>query len=222
MKPVIKTVSQQVYERLKSEILSGTLLPGDWVRELDVAAELEVSRTPVREAVRRLAQEGLLELVANRGVKVRHLSSTDVMDVYELREVLEGIAARKAAQLASRDGVEQLEKYLEVIERTPPEQTAAHIVADDDFHMAVVKLAGSSALYDVISMLSDRVTRAKILTRNTNASELTRDQHRQVVAAIAAGAATEAERAMRNHIRTYRQVLEEMLSQSLDSELETR
>jgi DNA-binding GntR family transcriptional regulator len=93
----IKTIGQQVYERLHHDVMAGELVPGTWLRELDLAAMLGVSRTPVREAVRRLAQDGLLEISPNRGVQVRALGVAEALDAYEVRELVEGAAARRAA-----------------------------------------------------------------------------------------------------------------------------
>jgi DNA-binding GntR family transcriptional regulator len=205
------TISQQVYERLRREVLTGSLGPGRWLRELELAGTLGVSRTPVREAVRRLAQEGLLELSPNRGVRVRSITLEEMVDVYRVRELVESAAAAAAARHRTHDDVARLHDLLAAIAAIPAEDAALHIETDDAFHESIALAARSAALLDVVRLLNRRVTRVKILTRDTNASAGTREQHRAIVDAIAAGDAAEAEAAMRRHIATYRDLLAQRL-----------
>jgi GntR family transcriptional regulator, rspAB operon transcriptional repressor len=203
----VKTIGQQVYERLLHDVLAGVLVPGAWLRELDIALLLGVSRTPVREAVRRLAQDGLLEMSPNRGVQVRALSVAEAVDAYDVRELVEGSAARSAAVRASPADVVELRRLLTVIEELDPADAVAHVHADNAFHEAIARAAGSDALLAVTRLLTKRVTRIKLVTRDTNASVATRAQHEAIVAAIAAGDADAAEGALRRHIRTYRDLV---------------
>ena len=206
------TISQQVYERLRHEVLTGSLAAGRWLREMELAATLGVSRTPVREAVRRLAQDGLLELSPNRGVRVRAITLAEVVDVYRVRELVEGAAAAAAASNRTPTDLAEIERLLQAIDALPPEDAARHIETDDALHEAIVVAAQSPALLEVVRLLHRRVTRVKILTRDTNASRGTRIQHRAIADAIAAGDAGEAERAMRHHIATHRELLSERLA----------
>ena len=206
-----KTISQQVYERLRDEVLTGSLHPGVWIREQDIASAWSVSRTPVREAVRRLAHDGLVESSPNRGVRVRELTPQEVNDVYELRELLEGTAARRAAERAEACDIERLRALLAHIDTLPASEPAAHIRADEALHDAIVAIAGNEALFDLTRRLYGRVARVKIITRDTNTSRRTREQHLAIVEAIAAHDPDGAERAMREHIRTFREIVAERL-----------
>ena len=203
----IKTIAQQVYERLLYDVMAGQLVPGAWLRELDLAVMLGVSRTPVREAVRRLAQDGLLEVSPNRGVQVRTLSPAEAVDAYEVRALVEGAAARRAARLATEPGLVELRCLLTAIDDIDAADAVAHIKADNAFHDAIVRAAGSDALLEVARLLTRRVTRIKVITRDTNASEATRAQHDEILAAITAHDADGAEAAMRRHIQTYRDLV---------------
>ncbi|MCC6309838.1 MAG: GntR family transcriptional regulator, partial [Trueperaceae bacterium] len=87
-----QTVAAGVYLHLRHELLSGTLAPGTWLREQELAEALKVSRTPVREAVRQLAQEGLVVMEPNRGVRVPNLSLAEAVHTYAVREPLEAMA----------------------------------------------------------------------------------------------------------------------------------
>jgi DNA-binding GntR family transcriptional regulator len=206
-----KTISQQVYERLRDEVLTGSLHPGVWIREQDIASAWSVSRTPVREAVRRLAHDGLVESSPNRGVRVRVLTAQEVRDVYELREMLEGTAARRAAERAGSADVEHLWNLLARIDALPPSEPAAHIRADEALHDAIVAIAGNEALFDLTRRLYGRVARVKVISRDTNTNAQTRAQHHAIVAAIAARDPDAAERAMREHIRTFSDIVAERL-----------
>lgn len=97
-----------VYGRLRDEIRSGVLLPGSRLRETEIADRLEVSRTPVREALKRLESEGLVVFSQPRGLTVTELSAAQVLELYAMREILEGAAARFAAEHASAMEVESL------------------------------------------------------------------------------------------------------------------
>lgn len=209
-----QTISNEVYEHLRTEVLRGALRPGQWLREQEIAATLNVSRTPVREAVRRLDQEGLLEISPNRGVRVRELSADEAVETYEVRALLEGRAARRAAERAGKDDVARLRTLLAAIAELPPEDFAAHIGADDALHRAIADLAGNDVLTEMIGLLNSRITYLKIVTRDTNASGTTAHQHAAIVAAIEAGDPDAAETAMRTHIDTYQGVVEERIDRS--------
>ena len=91
-------VRNEVYEHLKLEILSGILEPNSKLAEIPLSERLGVSRTPVREAVQRLAQDGLVLIEANKGAKVRGINAQEIEEIYAVREVLDGLSAKLAAQ----------------------------------------------------------------------------------------------------------------------------
>lgn len=202
-----KTIAQQVYDRIRQDVLTGHLEPGHWIRELDIADAIGVSRTPVREAVRRLAQDGLLDVAPNRGVRVAAVSATHVDEVYEVRELVEGLTARRAAERAAPADVAALRGLLDRIDRLMPGDTAGHIEADDALHRGIAEIGSNAAAVEILERLNGKITRIKVLTSDTNPSPTTRTQHAAIVDAIASGDAPTAERAMRAHIRTYRELV---------------
>jgi DNA-binding GntR family transcriptional regulator len=210
-----RTVSEGVYEYLRQELLSGRLVPGQWLREQELAAALSVSRTPVREAIRQLAQEGLLSIEANRGVRVLELSVGEAMATYQVRERLEGMAAGLAARNITDDGRQQLMLSLHQMLETPISQPAEQIRADNEFHAVIARLSGNPVLCELIERMNDRVMRVKILTRDVNITELARSQHRDIAAAISAGDEDRAEQAMSSHIRINLEIVRERLEQEL-------
>jgi DNA-binding GntR family transcriptional regulator len=206
-----RTVAEGVYQHLRSELLSGKLEPGQWLREQELAAALDVSRTPVREAVRQLAQEGFLVIEANRGVRVRGLSLAEAVATFEVRERLESMAAGLAARHVDGAARAALAEQLRVMNAVDPADQAEHVRADDAFHALVARLSGNPVLQELVERLSERVMRVKVLTRDVHVSAFAREQHARIVSAIGAGDEAAAEAAMREHIRTNLRIVEERL-----------
>lgn len=197
-----QTVAEGVYQHLRHELLTGKLEAGQWLREKELAESLNVSRTPVREAVRQLAQEGFLLIEANRGVRVRSLSLAEAIDTYEVREKLESMAAGLAARNVDAAARTELEAHLRAMAAVARDDQAEHIRTDNEFHSLVARLSGNQVLEELVERLSERVMRVKVLTRDVNVSALARQQHEGIVAAISAGDVAAAESTMSQHIRT--------------------
>lgn len=206
-----QTVAEGVYQHLRRELLMGRLEPGQWLREQELAESLSVSRTPVREAVRQLAQEGLLQIETNRGVRVPELSLKEAVATYEVRDRLESMAAGLAARNVDDDARAELLAHLEAMGAVAPDDQAEHIRTDDAFHALVARLSGNPVLEELVERLSERVMRVKILTRDVNVSAGARAEHAAIVAAISAGDEPGAERAMSAHIRTNLEIVSERL-----------
>jgi len=197
-----QTVATGVYLHLRHELLSGTLAPGTWLREQELAEALKVSRTPVREAVRQLAQEGLVVMEPNRGVRVPNLSLAEAVHTYAVREPLEAMAAQLAAHNAKPSDHAELEAGLAAMAAVPADDFAEQLRTDNAFHGLVARLSANPVLEETIERLSQRVMRVKVLTRDVNSSALAHSQHAGIVAAIAAGDGAAAGKAMAEHIRT--------------------
>jgi DNA-binding GntR family transcriptional regulator len=206
-----QTVAEGVYQHLRHELLTGRLEAGQWLREKELAESLEVSRTPVREAVRQLAQEGFLLIEANRGVRVRSLGLAEAVDTYEVRRKLESMAAGLAARNVDAKARAQLKQQLQAMAAVQQADQAEHIRTDNEFHSLVARLSGNQVLEELVERLSERVMRVKVLTRDINVSALARQQHQGIVAAISAGDVAAAEEAMSHHILTNLQIVKQRL-----------
>lgn len=206
-----QTVAEGVYQHLRRELLSGRLEPGQWLREQELAESLAVSRTPVREAVRQLAQEGLLQIEPNRGVRVRGLSLDEAVATYEVRSTLESMAAALAARNVDDGARVELEHHLAAMAAVQPDDQAEHIRTDNEFHALVARLAGNPVLEELVEKLSERVMRVKILTRDVNVSAAARAQHASIVEAIGRGDEQAAAAAMSEHVLTNLRIVEERL-----------
>lgn len=205
-------VRELVYDHLHNEILTGSLAPGAWLKEQDVAARLGVSRTPIREAVQRLTQEGLLEAYPNYGVRVRTLTAKDALDAYAMREVLEGMAARLCAERRDPDvGQRIFEALLVMEEATRNGDHPAQIKADTAFHTAIAECSDNTMLVEALRSLAGKVTQVKVVTRDQNSTELSFVQHRAIHKAIEDHQPDVAESEMRLHIQTFRTIIAERM-----------
>lgn len=207
-------IADKVYEHLRHEVMIGSLTPGVWLREQELASRLSVSRTPVREAVRRLAQEQLLEVEPNRGVRVREVSVQEALDAYDVRELLEGMAARLCAEHASPKQLQDLEKRLVSIDKAPSHDYVRQISADIAFHAAVARASGNASLTYTLETLNTYILRFKIITRDRNQETSTQAQHQTIMKALLDRDPQAAEQAMQAHIRSFKAVLKERLEQA--------
>lgn len=191
-----------VYRALLDALRAGVYRPGDRLREEDVAARLGVSRTPVREALGRLAGKGLVEPAGGRGLVVRNLTTAEVLELYAMRELLEGAAASLAARHradAEIDALCELQERLAAVDRPSVELARLNAL----FHAAVVRAARNRYLRQALSELQDAIALLgpTTLSLERRAGEA-HGEHEAIVAAIRLGDSRTAEEAARGHIRT--------------------
>lgn len=196
------TESERVYEAITELIREKRFEAGQPLREAAIAAELEVSRTPVREALRRLASEGTVEITPNRGATLVNFSQEDIADIWSLRGLLEPHAARLAAERATPEHLERLNALYEEMQRMLEAGDLDAITdLNNAFHAEIVEAGGSRVLRDALALVQQ-----KVLVRRTfghyTPEQLVRSQqhHRDLVDAIARGNPVWAESIMRAHI----------------------
>ncbi|WP_265443706.1 GntR family transcriptional regulator [Flexivirga meconopsidis] len=206
-----------VYEDLRTRILGGRLECGVWLRAEALADELNVSRTPVREAFRQLASDGLIELIPNRGARVALISDEDLEATYELHAILEGYGARRAAELQLAD-VGRLRELCDVMERTLATGDADRY--DEitrlnlEFHGDIHRASGNVALPGMIAGFAQR-SLVRHTFANYTPAEIERafDQHREMTDAIEARDGALAEAIMRSHVLGARTTLRRRLAE---------
>lgn len=203
MRVEYKTVSlaDQVFERLEAEILSGKYQRGEVVTELQLCAELGVSRTPVREALRRLSQEHLIE-ESPRGTVVLGVVRKDFEDMCAIRLRIEGLAVRGFIDNLSEDSLRQLREAVEFQEFYLNKRDPDHIKAmDSRFHELIYQNCGSAILCDTLSPLHKKVQKFRRLSiEQAGRAETSVKEHRAIYEAIAAKDADLAERLMNEHV----------------------
>jgi DNA-binding GntR family transcriptional regulator len=197
------SVRNEVYEHLKLEILSGALEAGARLAEIPLSERLGVSRTPVREAMQRLAQDGLVQVEVGKGAKVRGISSREIEEIYAVREVLDGLAARLAANNRKAHNLRAMKLALKELENAVPHDYASQVAADLEFHRAIAEASGNSTLEQTLQGLAQQVARVKLLTREYNQNVVTTAAHQTILNAIEQQDLETAERAAREHVRDF-------------------
>lgn len=202
-----KTVSiaGQVFENLERDILSGKYERGDVLTETRLSDELGVSRTPIREALRRLEQEHMIE-IGSKGAVVVGISEDDIDIIYEVRSRIEGIASRLAASRASSEDVEGLRQTIELQEFYTAKGNAEKIKNEDnDFHKRIYYLSGCTPLADTLESLHKKVVKYRRASLSDSShSEEALAEHRAIMEAIAAHDADAAEAATILHVKNAR------------------
>jgi DNA-binding GntR family transcriptional regulator len=184
--------SEQVYRWTKERILDGRLEGGRLISEGEVAEEVRLSRTPVREAFLRLSAEGLLRLYPKRGALIVPVSATEIADIAEARIFLERHAAAKVIATGQHHDVAQRMRELLAEQRTAslPEQAARFTALDREFHATLVEAAGNALFIDFYSGLRDRQLRMvnSVLRRdNVDRPRIILDEHAGICELLAAG-----------------------------------
>ncbi|MDP9181767.1 MAG: GntR family transcriptional regulator [Actinomycetota bacterium] len=201
-------LTEWVHARLREDILHARLLPGTTVLEPELAARFGVSKTPVREALRLLVQDGWVIVLPRRGYLVRPLGLEDLRDVFQLREMIEpGFAAEAAARVTAADPA--LATAISTQGKAKREVATA-LGAAADFHVRVAELSGNARATRIVSNLVDEVTRLHFLIPTLESHISSADEiaaHEEIARSIAAGDERKAAKAMRDHLRTTHRIL---------------
>jgi len=208
MKPVDAQpiLMDRVYERLVESITDGGLEPGERIRQEELAARLGVSRQPVSHALQLLRRQGLLEEAGKRGWIVARIDAARILDLYQIRTELDGLAARLAAERIARgdaapDRVRALRAAMEHGQGLDAGAAgAAYVRADVGFHMAVYRLSGNAAIEETVSAQWLHLKRAMgvVLADNSLRPRIWHE-HAEIARLILAGDAAGAEAAARTH-----------------------
>ena len=209
--------AEQVCERIRAAILSGALKPGSKLTEQDLAAELEVSRTPIREAIRQLEVERLVTRTPFVGVTVTQLSPQEVIELLDIREVLEGLVARLATQNMDSFHMQRLKKSLQHLAASARKgDVGAYLDQALAFRRVLVECCGSATLSEHVMAIENRLrltgSRTAVLPGRMEAAI---EEHEKLMDAVARGDAEGAERLNRERIRHIRDAVAKSISFSI-------
>ena len=195
------SLADQVFEHLETDILSGKYQKGEILTESKLSLELGVSRTPIREALRRLEQEHLIE-EAPKGVIVVGISDKDLADIFEIRAALEGKAAYLAAQNYTEEQMNIVREALEFQEFYLGKQDPDRIKSmDSRFHETIYKMSGSTIFYDVLMPLHKKILKyRKASVSDSSRAAASVAEHRAIYEALLARDAQLAERLISEHL----------------------
>lgn len=196
------TRADDVYQRLRAEILDLNLSPGDQLDEDQLAQTFGVSRTPVREALRRLAADNLVTSRPHRGTYVAEISAREMWEIEQICELLEPAAARLAAGRVPRDVLDTLSAELAAsdVEYPTREDVIRYMQLDVRLHEAILDAAGNTTMREMITHLHRRMNAVRIVV-NIHRFTQSIEEHRKIIAAIDAGDGDAAFEAMHVHIR---------------------
>jgi DNA-binding GntR family transcriptional regulator len=195
--------AERVYHTLRKRILEGSLLPGQWLVEAEIAGSFQVSRTPVREALKRLVTEGLAAHDAFRGTIVRAVDPAEAAEIGEMREVHDGLAARLAARRASHDQLERLRTSQDRLQASLAQgRLAAAAKANSQFHELLYEAAGNRRLAQIARSLQDFVRRYTVAAiGDPQRATAIVNEHERILQALEARDSEAAEEAARAHGR---------------------
>ncbi|MBM4330531.1 MAG: GntR family transcriptional regulator [Deltaproteobacteria bacterium] len=214
-----KMVILQVSEALRELITSGRLKPGEKLKEIEMANSLGVSRSPVREALRILELEGLVEITPRRGAYVHLITMEDVKDIYQTREMIEGFAGFLAVENMTNEDIADIEKLWELMKGlSSNENLESYLAASSDFHNKIITCARNKKIEEIYQGIRNWVKflRSYVLSysgRMTSSLE----EHERIVEAIKKKDKYLVEQASREHVRKGRENLMSLIQQQSKS-----
>lgn len=197
-----KPLRDVVFENLRTAILEGDLKAGQRLMEVQLAEQLGVSRTPIREAIRKLELEGLVVMLPRKGAYVANMSFKDLIDVLEIRSSLEGLAASLAAERLREEDISDLERVAKEFEKSVREADIDNVLKKDvEFHEKIFLMANNKKLYQLITSLWEQVHRFRVTyVSNYDASLSLVDEHNRILEAIKSGDCELAKKYATEHI----------------------
>ena len=197
-----RALYEEVAELLRQRIFNRELAPGDWVDELKIATELEISRTPLREAIKVLATEGLITMKMRRGAYVTEVNDKDLRDVFHLMAVLEADAASTVARAATDAQIEELATIHAQLEKSTKDRVQFFAI-NEAFHVKLLEFANNRWRDQMVADLRKvmKLNRAQSLLKAGRIEE-SLAEHSAIMAALKKRDAVSAQTAMRLHIES--------------------
>ena len=205
----LKNISQPqplaklAYERLRDSILTGALRPGEVYKEMNLAQELGISRTPVREALLSLSAQGLVTFLPRKGVMINHFDRRDVEEVFEVRGLIERGVIEKVTLMDPRPDLTRIEQTLDQQRRAiKSDDYLTFLQADRAFHNGLTRMVGNQRLIGILDNIRDlfQVMAVEALAKAGRNEEVI-EEHRKVLEAVRSGDPAQAGRAMSTHLR---------------------
>lgn len=197
-----QSLQDKAYEEIKRRIIICEFKPGEYLNEAYVASVIGAGRTPVHHAILRLRLEGMVEVIPRKGVMVRPVSLDEVLQILDVRLMLETKCIRLTATRADRDDIATLKAILaRASEHIRSRNTEQLMLLDREFHLTLAQIAKAPVLADILRNLHERSLRFWFISLNQRHHHLAvHEQHTAIVKAIATGDADAAEKVMSNHI----------------------
>ena len=211
-------------EVLRELILSGKYTPGERLREEELTELTGVSRTPVREALRKMAQEGFVVIESNRGASIPVYTSRDIDEIYGLRTLLESHAARRAAGRITPEQLDELERingeFRALLKKAAKGGATTDLFLtmtglNNEFHKVILDASDNNQLSEIVNQLARNSLSARTFAHySANGQKRSADGHDEIIRALRAGHADWAEAAMRSHVHYAREVITDVYQQN--------
>lgn len=207
VKRPIMTMKHQIYQIIKKEICDGNYLPGQWLQEKELAEKMNVSRSPVREALKQLVDEGLAIEYPNKGVFVKEFSSKDIEEIYDVRIMLESYAIKNSVKVITSINIKDLMEILQNLSDCYEKNDISNYIEyDTQLHQYIVKLGGNSLVSDIYKRIYSQVQQFRIYSLTTKKRfDDSIIEHRKVVENMIASNWKEADRINRIHLALARE-----------------
>jgi DNA-binding GntR family transcriptional regulator len=204
-RPVTRNLRERAHAAIRQGILDMRYAPGSLLSENQLAEQLNISRTPIREALRELAGSGLVRVLPQRGIVVSEPTVEDIVEVYQLREQLECFAARLAADRLTPDDADLFRAdHAEALAHFQAGRQRQAYDASVRLHSRIIELARNSRLTQFINELGDQVHRFGLLTLRHGRAERALQEHGEIIEALIRRDGDTAEATMRTHLRADR------------------
>ena len=197
-----ESLREKVFEKIRTDILRGRYKKGDELVECTIGKELGVSRTPVREAIRQLELEGLVQLIPNKGAFVTGISTKDVMDMYLIRAKLEGLCAAMAATHVTQETLDKMEEAIVLSDYYVEKENFQQVCQQDgEFHKLLYEASQSRILAHTLLDFHQYLQRVRMASvKERKRTQPSAQEHKQILEAIRKGDAKAAEQAAYQHI----------------------
>jgi len=199
----LQSLRSRVFNKIQNDILNGKYQPGDSLIETKLSEDLGVSRTPIREAIRQLELEGLVQSIPNKGAVVKGITTKDIEDIYTIRMMIEGLASRWAAEQITEEELEELKEAVELEEFYTMKNDTNHLVKfDSKFHEIIYKACKSKPLMHTLKTFHHYVQRARNLSLETpGRAQKVHEEHKAIMQAIMERDADKAEKLTTEHVK---------------------
>lgn len=198
-----------VYEELKMQILTGKIVPGTRMMEVDLAEDMGVSRTPIREAIRKLEKEGLVTIEPRKGAYASQISAEDMLEILEVRQNMEGLAAFFAASRMTQEQLHVLKEVEDAYNRAVEEGSTPDMIRyDSKFHRLIVESSNNKVLIQMVEQLQEMVLRFRYLYYDDfKRAERMPEEHQMIVDAIEKSNSEAARDAADLHVKRLKDVV---------------
>ncbi|MBP3963954.1 GntR family transcriptional regulator [Paenibacillus sp. DLE-14] len=203
----INSISEHIYADLKKTILEGVLQPGARLIVTEIAGKFQVSQAPVREALERLKQEGLISGIPNKGSVVSSITAKEIRDIFVLREIIEGFAVRQSMPMLTEEDYDYLHRIIGEMEVANRQQEMIRILElDMDFHAFFYKRCDNQAVLELWNHMRTKVMRFMAISNRHHTTEVLAEWHLVLIDALRSGDPDAAAAAFVEHMQAYKMI----------------